>query len=326
MLRPRALRAVLLSAVLLAALLSPPRARADTPALLLPANLGRPDVAWVFGRVLEEKHGEHGPRPWRTLRQLTGHNLPGAKVEVSFLGRTASAVSGHDGEFEVALRPAPGEAFPTGAQDAEVRVGSVRARATVLVVPADAPFLLVSDFDDTVAVTNVTDRDKMLESTFLEDAETQPAVPGMAALYRCFAAAGAPNAYVSGTPVQLAPRVARFLEKNGFPKAALHLRNLGWKNLTGGYKEPALARLATRFPGLPFVLVGDSGERDPEIFAAFQRAHPGRVLRAYVRKATASPGPAARFQGMLLFAAPVEAAADAEARGLVRRGCAIAGP
>jgi phosphatidate phosphatase APP1 len=306
---------------LLGAALFSAAARADTPALLLPANLGRTDVVWVFGRVLEEQHGQHGPKAWRTARMLAAHNLPGAEVQVSFLGRTARAVSGHDGEFEVELRPAEGEAFPPGRQVAEVRVKEVAALATVLVVAPGAPFLLVSDLDDTVAVTHVGDPRKLLASTFLEDAETQPAVPGMAALYRCLTGAGSPLVIVSGTPVQLAPRVARFLEKNGFPPAALHLRNLGSKTVRGGYKEPVLARLAERFPGVPFLLVGDSGEHDPEIFAAFMKQHPGRVLRAYVRKASAAPGPAARFEGLLLFDDPAQVAADAAEKGIVGAPC-----
>jgi phosphatidate phosphatase APP1 len=310
------MRTVLLS-VLVALALFPLRARADTPALLLPPNLGRTDAVWVFGRVLEEQHAQRGPKAWRTARALAGHNLRGAEVQVSFLGRTARAVSGHDGEFEVELRPAAGEAFPPGWQVAEVRVQDVTARAAVRVVAPGAPFLLVSDLDDTVAVTHVTEKRKLLASTFLEDAETQPAVPGMAPLYRCLTAGDSPLVIVSGTPVQLAPRVERFLEKNGFPRAALTMRNLGWQTVRGGYKEPALARLAARFPGLPFVLVGDSGERDPEIFAAFMKASPGRVLRAYVRRATAAPGPASRFAGLLLFSDPAQAAGDAVARGIV---------
>jgi phosphatidate phosphatase APP1 len=316
-LRPAALLSLL-------AVLSPLRARAEDPALLLPTNLGRTDLVWVFGRVLAERYGEHGPGAFRTMRQLGGRNLPGVEVEVSFLGRTARGRSGHDGEFEVALRPEPGEAFPPGRQEAEVSVRGVRATAVVLVVAPGAPFLVVSDFDDTVAVTNVTDAAKLAATTFLESAETQPAVPGMADLYRCFAAAGAPIAFVSGSPVQLAPRLARFLEKNGFPPAALLLRNMGWKTLRGGYKEPALARLAARFPELRFVLVGDSGERDPEIFAAFQRANPGRVLRAYVRKATPKPGPASRFEASVLFTRPAEVAADAAGLGLLGPACAAA--
>lgn len=298
----------------------PAAAAADTPALLLPPGLGRPGVVWVAGRVLEEAHGKHGPKPVRTARTLAASNLVGAEVEVTFLGRSARATSGHDGEFEVEIRAAEGKPFPPGPNEAEVRVAGVTAPARVRVVDAGAPFLLISDFDDTVAVTHATSTGKLLASTFLEDAETQPVVDGMAALYRCLAAGGAPVAFVSGSPVQLAPRLTRFLAKHGFPEAALFLRNLGPGTLHG-YKEPVLERLATRFPDLPLVLVGDTGERDPEIYAAFSAAHPGRVLRAYLRQATETDVPPARAAGALVFRDPAAAARDAAGRGLAGQRC-----
>jgi phosphatidate phosphatase APP1 len=294
---------------------------ADEPALLVPPSLGRPDTVWIAGRVLEEAHGQHGPTVVRNFRALTASNEVGAKVEVRFLGRTATAVSGHDGEFEVEIAAAPGVPFPAGPQSAEVVTGGVTARATVHVVAAAAPFIVVSDFDDTVAVTHVESKRQVLASTFLRDAETQPVVEGMAPFYRCLAGARAPApafAFVSGSPIQLAPRIAKFLELNGFPPAALHLRNLGPDSLSG-YKEPVLRRLAARFPQ-PLVLVGDSGEKDPEIYAALAKELPGRVKRIYIRRA-GPPGAASRFEGELLFAEPAEALADAVAGGLAKAGC-----
>jgi len=178
--------------VLIAAL-SPHLARADEPALLLPPSLGRADAVWIAGRVLEEAHGNHGPTVTRNGRTLGAANLEGARVGVSFLGRTATAVSGHDGEFEVELLAAPGAPFPPGPQVAEVRVGATRASAIVHVVAGDAPFIVVSDFDDTVAVTHVESKRALIATTFLMDAATQPAVPGMARLYSCFGVAGAPR-------------------------------------------------------------------------------------------------------------------------------------
>ncbi len=307
--------------VLLLVLLTTSVAKAnDTPALLLPSGLGRPDVVWVSGRVLEEEHGKHGPRAARTARVLAATNRVGAAVAVSFLGRTAQAVSGHDGEFEVAIRPADGETFPPGFHEVTVQVEQVTATARVQVLSPDAPFLVISDFDDTVAVTNVTSTPDMLASTFLEDAETQPAVPGMAAFYGCLHEKGAPVAFVSGSPIQLAPRIARFLEKNGFPPAALFLRNLGRRTLHG-YKEPVLEKLAERFPEPKLVLVGDTGERDPEIYAAFAAAHPGRVARVFLRRATRDPVPPARWVGAFLFRNPAKAAGEAAARGLADEAC-----
>ena len=305
-----------LFALLLLALAAP--VAADEPALLLPPTLGRTDVVWISGRVLEEEQGKHGPTFFRNARTLTNGNLVGARVEVRFLGRTGTAVSGHDGEFEVELPAAPGQPFPPGTQPVEVSIGRVTRTSTVFVVPPAAPFIVVSDFDDTVAVTHVESKRQVLKNTFLKDAETQPVVGGMSAFYRCLAASGAPFAFVSGSPVQLAPRIGRFLEKHAFPPAALYLRNLGPDSLHG-YKEPVLRKLAARFPQ-PLVLVGDSGEKDPEIYAALSKELPGRVKRIYIRRA-GPPGPSSRYGGALLFGDPAEALKDAAASGLASAEC-----
>jgi phosphatidate phosphatase APP1 len=309
----------------LALTLAGPARAGDVPALLVPAALARPDRAFVAGRLLEERQGEHGPAALRTARALANENLSGVEVEVELLGRTARGTSGHDGEFAIEVPAAPGAPFPPGAHRVRVRAGEARAEAVVHVVDPAAPFLLVSDLDDTLAVTNVTDPAGVARAVFLEDAETQPAVQGMAAFLRCVAAPRGPGepratlAIVSGSPVQLAPRVARFLEKNGYPPAALFLRNLGPGTLSG-YKEPVLRTLLARFPQ-PVVLVGDSGERDPEIYAALGREHPGRVLRAYVRRAVTGRAPGPEDPRARWFEDPAEAARDAAARGLADPRC-----
>ncbi len=293
---------------------------ADEPLVLLPPSLGRPDRVFVAGRVVEERH-DRGPAAVRNARKLASRNVVGARVEVRFLGSSARTTSGHDGEFAVEIAAPEGSRFPAGRQPVEASVRGVTARSTVEVVPPDAPFLVVSDLDDTLVVTNVGSVRGVLDSTFLKDETTQPPVRGMAALLRCLREgprAPPPIAIVSGTPVQLGERVERFLARNGFPPAALFLRNLGPRTLSG-YKEPVLAELRARFPQ-PLVLVGDSGERDPEIYGALARAEPDRVLRIYVRRAGV-PGPAERFEGMLLFSDPADAAQDAAARGLADRAC-----
>jgi phosphatidate phosphatase APP1 len=301
--------------LLLPAFFLPDLLRETSSGLILPPSLGRPDVVWISGRVVSEGSGR-GPRALQALLRLAARNLIGSPVEVRFLGRTARAVSGHDGEFEVEIPAGAGDRFPPGRHPVEVEVPGASGRSTVEVIPDDAPFLVVSDFDDTLAVSHVTNKYRLLATTFFEDSETHPPVEGMPALYRSLSAgkAVAPAfAVVTGWPIQFAPRLVRFLAKNGFPPMALFLRNLGPSTLSG-YKEPVLRRLVARFPH-PLVLVGDSGEHDPEIYGALARAHPGRVLRIYIREAD-DVGPPGRFGGMCLFTDPADAVCDAVARGL----------
>jgi phosphatidate phosphatase APP1 len=289
--------------------------RSSISDLILPPALGRPRVVWISGRVVNETSAR-GPRALQALHRLAARNWIGAPVTVRFAGQTREAISGHDGEFEVEIRAAEGTSFNPGAHAVEVEAPGVHAIGIVFVVPDDAPFIVVSDFDDTLAISHVTHRYRLLATTFFTDADTHPPVDGMAALYRAFIGRWpvAPAfAVVSGWPIQFAPRLTRFLEKHGYPPMALFLRNLGRATLTG-YKEPILRRIVERFPHR-LVLVGDSGERDPEIYAALAREVPGRVLRIYIREAD-ELGPMSRFEGMFLFSDPQDAVRDATVLGL----------
>src|ERR1700754_688226 len=40
---------------------------------------------------------------------------------------------------------------------------------------------------------------------------------------------------------------------------------------------------------LPFILIGDSSQKDPEIYAEIVRACPGRVMAVYIRNVAANP-------------------------------------
>ena len=306
--------------VLICALLLTSSAAVAGPAVLLAPVLGRPDGVLLQGRVLKEAPSRGGSALSRNLRRLTAPNWEGAKVEVSFQGVVATVTSGHDGGFEVNLRPPEGKAFAVGRTVAEARVGGAEARAEVEVIPDGTPLLVVSDFDDTLAVTNVTDPVGLVESALLKDSDTQPVVPGMAAFYGCLKAPAAPAfALVSGSPVQYLPRIRSFLSRNGFPQGfGLYLRDIGPGTLSG-YKQPAIRRLLQQFPQ-PVVLVGDSGEKDPEVYAQIREEFPGRVKAIYIRDAGRTEK-ASRFEGMVLFKETGEAARHAATAGLADAAC-----
>ena len=304
---------------LLALALAASPARADPQVLLAPA-VGSPSRLTASGRVLKARPAEsHGP-VGRNLRQLTASQWPRAAVELR-LGDQAAAVEADDeGDFRFTFQAPEGRPFPPGWTTLSASVRGASAAVRALVLPPEAPFLVVSDFDDTVAVTGVTSTPQLLRTTLAADAASQEAVPGMADFYQCLAAqAPAPGfALVSGSPIQYLGRVARFLELKRFPPMALELRRLGPGTLTG-YKPPVLRRLLAEVPN-PVVLVGDAGEKDPEVYRQVAQEHPGRVKAIYIRK-VGPPSPPQRFEGMLLFEEAGEAARDAAAKGLADEGC-----
>jgi phosphatidate phosphatase APP1 len=50
-----------------------------------------------------------------------------------------------------------------------------------------------------------------------------------------------------------------------------------------------IRRLLQTFPHLPFVLIGDSGEQDPEIYRAVVKEYPKRIRVIYVRSVDRHP-------------------------------------
>jgi hypothetical protein len=160
---------------------------------------------------------------------------------------------------------------------------------------------VISDIDDTIKVTHVRDREELLRNTFVRPFAP---VPGMAELYRRWAEQGAAFHYVSNSPWQLYEPLAELLAPSGFPTGSVHLRLLRFKDRTlvdflregSRAKEGTILSLLDRWPGRKFILVGDSGEQDPEVYGDVARAKPEQVHRILIRNVTDEPETAERYQ------------------------------
>ena len=162
---------------------------------------------------------------------------------------------------------------------------------------------IISDIDDTVRVTNVLNKHEMLMNTFVRPLK---AVPGMASLYQNAAALPALRIhYVSNAPYALYPLVQQFLKDAQFPEGSMHLRSVSFKSSIwhalwhmeqpNTHKTEVIENLLQDFPERTFVLIGDTGEQDPEIYAAIARTYPERVRMILLRDVTGDTRTGARF-------------------------------
>ena len=181
---------------------------------------------------------------------------------------------------------------------------------------------VISDIDDTIKVTEVRNKEALVRNTFCRPFQ---AADGMAKLYAGWAEQGAVFHYVSASPWQLYPDLEEFRAAHGYPAGTFHLRHMRLKDqsgiqfLTGNgdFKPKEIADLLARFPKRKFVLVGDSGEQDPEIYGALLRKHPAQVMRVLIRNVTGEAAEDERylaaFEGIArekwaLFKQPAEVA------------------
>jgi phosphatidate phosphatase APP1 len=170
-------------------------------------------------------------------------------------------------------------------------------RALYLSPPASAAYGVISDLDDTVLQSHVTDFLRAARMVLLENARTRLPFPGVAAFYRALEAgqtggAGNPIFYVSSSPWNLYDVIEEFLEAQQIPAGPLLLRDwdLGPSVLrNAAYKTGVIREILAAYPSLPFILVGDSGQEDPEIYADIVVAYPGRILAVYIRSVQQRP-------------------------------------
>ena len=99
-----------------------------------------------------------------------------------------------------------------------------------------------------------------------------------------------PIFYVSSSPWNIYDLLEDFLDVHGVPEGPLFLKD--WSpTVLGkhkGHKLGIISTLLDTYPDLPFVLIGDSGEEDPEIYSQVVRERPGRVRAVYIRDVTSA--------------------------------------
>lgn len=286
-----------------------------SPLEVLPyRGYGIPHELFLKGRVLEERGitraGQSTPvyrNVLNMVRRFTADAVGGARVRASFGGLEVEATTDEEGYFDVRFELSRPLAEPAGWHPVEFELlspaspgdgpgdGPVRSTGWVLVVEG-AELGIVSDLDDTVVRSKATNYAKLLWIVFSNNARTRLPFEGVAAFYRALRS-GAEKAgdrgerpifYVSSSPWAIYDVLEDFLEVHRVPAGPMFLKDFSLSSVGEheGHKLGATRTLFETYPGTSFVLIGDSGQEDPEIYLRVARDHPGRVRAIYIRDVT----------------------------------------
>ena len=254
------------------------------------------------GRVLERPLAG-GPKQnddwWDNLlnayRRFDSEHVPGVGVDLSFRGQTVTATTDNDGYYDTFIKPS--QRPVTGLWEmAEARrsEGGPAFLQSVLCVPDKARFGVISDIDDTVLESNVSHWQTAIQVTFLRNARTRKPLEGVGKLYQAFqqgrdGAGPNPIFYVSGSPWNVYDLLVDFMDLNDIPPGPIMLRDINLDRASllhnaGPHSKLAkIHRIIERYPGLNWILVGDSGQIDAELYAQTVDKFPGRILAVYIR-------------------------------------------
>lgn len=261
------------------------------------------DAAELCGRLLATppRGGPMEDDGWwdnllNTYRRFHSREVPGVDLTLQFRGVEAHATTDHEGYYSARIAT-PGAAVSEGLwENAMVSLadGTLLTPQPVLQVGPLARFGIISDIDDTVLHSSVLDWKTAAQLAFLHNARTRKPLCGVARLYQALQVGADgencnPVFYVSSSPWNLYDLLDDFIELNAIPFGPMFLRDFGLApgkfiaTPGHGHKLDRVRALIGRYPHLRWLLLGDSGQADAELYAEAAQEFGDRIIAIYIR-------------------------------------------
>jgi phosphatidate phosphatase APP1 len=273
---------------------------------------GSANRAHVYGRVLEKRNVGASTDTDSTLKNLLytyrraeADPLARADVTVEYAGIKTAMTTDNEGFFGGWIdldSSVDGDEEWHGYSVELVAAGkpdrqNVKGSADVLVARPSARFGVISDLDDTVIQSRVSNFLQAARTVMLGNARTRLPFPGVAAFYRALRNGNGgdeknPIFYVSSSPWNIYDVIAEFMDLQDVPKGPIILRDwdIVWSALSSArhfdHKGVAIRNIMNLYPDLQFILIGDTSQHDPEIYSQIVREFPDRVAAIYIRDVT----------------------------------------
>ena len=180
---------------------------------------------------------------------------------------------------------------------------------TVQVWEVTAPPLgVISDIDDTLTPTDITDKIKMIRNTLFHNTYNVQVFDGAAEALTAVAGKDEgsrpilPLFYLSGSPWALHERITDAFDRLGLPHGVTILRRYSQEPFDPfHFKHPHLLEIVDANPGFRWMLCGDSGEKDPEVYHTLMEERPEAVEVVFIHNVTGASLTDERFKNFHLF-------------------------
>jgi phosphatidate phosphatase APP1 len=165
-----------------------------------------------------------------------------------------------------------------------------------VIITASQGISVISDIDDTIKHSAIgSGAREIFRNVFIRDL-VDLTIDGVREWYNRMSEMGVKFHYVSNSPWQLYPVISKYFELAGLPPGSFHLKQ--YSGMLQGIFEPVaerkkvtLDKIARDFPERNFILIGDSGEADLEVYTDFVLDNPGRVVAVFIRDVTTTDSP-----------------------------------
>jgi phosphatidate phosphatase APP1 len=283
------------------------------PLQILPYHgYGTPQEIFMKGRLLEEREImqlEDQDTVWKNIlnmyQRFRSEEIPDARLQAQFYDTVKDVVTDNEGFFNLRFQPKTPPPTDHPWHDITLELlesmveeqGPLQKTGKVLIPPSSSQFAVVSDIDDTIMISNADNFIQFARLTLLNNARSRAPFAGVGAFYRALQrGADAPTFnpifYLSSNAWNLYDFLIAVMETHDIPVGPLFLRDIGideTKFIKAGHqahKGEQIRHLMEIYPNLPFILIGDSGQKDAEIYRQAVYDSPERVAAIYIRDVT----------------------------------------
>ncbi|NBU35441.1 MAG: DUF2183 domain-containing protein [Bacteroidetes bacterium] len=269
------------------------------------------DKVFIQGRISRYRFIKNYPdaSSWEqlsdTIKRILNTRIPHVNCKISLLKHTFFVKTNSAGYFSLDI-PWPCPDFPDQScwisadisimPSSEYIIENEFIKGEILFVSKNQKFIVISDIDDTLLLTGVKSLFywKVIYNTFLKNLEQRRGIPGAPAFFQRLCHLKEHKDwqtfvfYVSSTPRTLYDFVFSWLTRQHFPKGPVLLRDFGLSTLDKGVlrfksKITWIKHVMSVFPNIPFVLVGDSGEKDFFLYQKLAKEYPDKVKAILIR-------------------------------------------
>jgi phosphatidate phosphatase APP1 len=252
----------------------------------------------IEGRVLEKGYSRavsHDDRKrdnfWHRLKQLIREFNGVEEHEITAVidHKNYQVQSDDWGYFEFDLRFA--KRFLQGYHSVTLQSEKKRDASCHALVLSDQKALgIISDFDDTVVLSDVTSKKKLFKHILFKNYKQRTAIPGMSQRYRSILEDNTPSRlfFITSSPRQLIDEIDDFLDYHDFPKRVILAKKIQIENGdplfdSYTYKVGKVENLIRLYPHMIWVLFGDNGEQDPDVYTTIRKKYPQKIKAIYIR-------------------------------------------
>lgn len=230
---------------------------------------------------------------WRRVRQIESNEISDARIIAKLQDQTFRVTGDDEGYFEFNITL--DNALKTGYTNIDLMIeNNASIQHTLATIIGNEKLVgIISDFDDTLIISDVGDKIELANNTLLKNYKQREMIPGMLEKFQNILLQNPKHVpstlfILSGSPQQLFTPIEAFLSFHHFPKHTLIL-----KKAHGDHKDPIIDRFAYKiqkierliklYPNIQWIMFGDSGEKDTEVYKAIQKKYPKKVISYFIR-------------------------------------------